>query len=116
MNTDESFKAYKRDDQKVVYKIKLDNEKQYQNSCIISKILKLDQYNQYDFAMTKPMPTSCIKEHPSPSWLKFNLLLEWVDSDDETGHLFVADIEFDKKKATERKYMYNGIIPPVIDK
>lgn len=47
---------------------------------------------------------------------KFNLLLETVDSDDETGHLFVADIEFDKKKATERKYMYNGIIPPVIDK
>ena len=66
--------------------------------------------------MTKPMPTSCIKEHPSPSWLKFNLLLETVDSDDETGHLFVADIEFDKKKDTERKHMYNGIIAPVIEK
>ena len=32
--------------------------------------------------MTRPMPTGCIKEHPSPSWLKFNLLLETVSLGD----------------------------------
>ena len=66
--------------------------------------------------MTKPMPTDCIKEHPAPSWLTFNLLLETVDLDGKIGHLFVADIEFDEKKATERGYMYNEILPPIIEK
>ena len=51
--------------------------------------------------MTKPKPTDCIKEHPSPSWLEFNLLLETVDLDDKTGHLFVVNIEFDENEASE---------------
>ena len=52
--------------------------------------------------MAKPMPTGCIKENPSPSWLEFNLLVETVDLDDEIGHLFVADIKFDKTRATHQ--------------
>ena len=28
---------------------------------VISKILKLDENNQYGHAMTKPLPTGCIK-------------------------------------------------------
>ena len=71
----ESFKAYKRDDLKVIYRIKLDNENSYHERSIITKILKMDENNQYGIAMTKPMPTGCIKEHPAPSCLKFNLLL-----------------------------------------
>lgn len=51
--------------------------------------------------MTKPMLTGCIKEQLPPSWLKFNLLLETVDLDDDIGHLFVVDIEFVEKRATE---------------
>ena len=43
----------------------------------------------------------CIKEHPTPSWLKFNLLHETVDLDDTIGHLLVADIKFDEKRAIE---------------
>ena len=49
--------------------------------------------------MTKPMPTGCTKEHPVPSWLKFNLL-ETVMLDSKIGHLFVINIEFDKKRTT----------------
>ena len=30
-------------------------------------MLKLDENNQYGFAMTKPAPTSVIKEKPSPA-------------------------------------------------
>ena len=48
--------------------------------------------------MTKPMPTGCIKEYPSSSMLKFNMLLESVSLNDPKGHLFVVDIEFDEKK------------------
>ena len=66
--------------------------------------------------MTKPMPTGYIKEHPSPSWLEFNLLLETVNLDDKIGHLFVVDIKFDEKRATEREYMYNEIMLPIIEK
>ena len=73
----------------------------YHERHIISKILKMDENNQYGFAITKPIPTVCIKEHPAPSWLKFNLLLETVDLDDKIGHLFVVDIKFDEKRATE---------------
>ena len=116
MTIDESFKAFKRDDLKVVYSLKLDNEKKFSKRRIISKIVKLDENNQYGYAMTRPMPTGCIKENNSPSWLKFNLLLETVSLEDKIGHLFIVDIEFDIENADERKYYYNEIYPPIIEK
>ena len=115
MKIDERCKAYKRNDLKVIYRINLDNENSYHERHIITKILKMCEYNQYGFIMTKPMPPGCIKEDPALSWLKFNLL-ETVDLDDKIGHLFVADIEFYEKRATEREYLYNEILPPIIEK
>ena len=61
MKIDESFKAYKRDDLKVIDRIKLDNEKLYHERRIICKIMKLDENNPYGFAMTEPLPTGSIK-------------------------------------------------------
>ena len=84
-----------------MYRIKLDNKNYYHERPIITKILKMDENNQYGFAMTKSMPLGCIKEHPAQSWLKFNLLLKTVDLGDKIGHLLVLDIEFDEKRATE---------------
>ena len=49
--------------------------------------------------MTQPMARDCIKKHSPPSWLKFNLLLKTVDLVDEIGHVFVVNMEFDKKRA-----------------
>ena len=66
--------------------------------------------------MTKPMPTGCIKENNSPTWLEFNLLLEKILLKDPIGHLFVVDIVFDEKNATKKQYMYNEIFPPIIEK
>ena len=62
MNIYESFTAYKRDDLKVVYSLKLNNEKTFSKKRVISKIVKLDENNQYGYAMTRPMPTGCIKK------------------------------------------------------
>ena len=62
MNIDESFKAYKNQNYKVGYRIKLDDDKQYSDYRVISKIIKFDENNQYGFAMTKPMPIGTIKE------------------------------------------------------
>ena len=116
MNIDESFKAYKRDDLKVVCSLKLDNQKNFSKKRIITKIVKLDENNQYGYAMTRPMPTGCIKQNNSPSWLQFNLLLEKVSFEDLIRHLFIVDIEFDEKNASEKQYMYNEIFPPIIEK
>ena len=62
------------------------------------------------------MPTSCIKEYNLASWLTFNLLLEKVSLDDPIGYLFVVNIEFDQKNATKKQFLYNEILPPIIEK
>ena len=100
---------------KVVYYLKLDRKKA-QKKRVITKILKLDENNQYGNGMTKPLPTGCIKDDNDLSWEKFNILLEKVDFEDEIGHLFVVDIMFDLKNATKRQLVYNGIYPPIIEK
>ena len=61
MSIDQSFNAFKRNDLKVRYKLKLDGETEYSDRRIISKVLKLDENNQYRFAMTK-LPPGCIKQ------------------------------------------------------
>ena len=62
MSIDQSFKSYKRQDLKIGYKLKLDGEKTHTDKRIASKILELYENNQYGYAMTKSMPTGCIKE------------------------------------------------------
>ena len=66
--------------------------------------------------MTKPLPTSCIKDDSDTSWETFNFLLESVSSEDNIGHLYIADIEFDYKNVSEREFTDNEIYPPIIEK
>ena len=115
MNIDESFQAYKNQNFKVGYKIKLDTDKQYTDYRAISKIIKFDENNQYGFAMTKPMPVGSVKEK-TPSWTEFNLLMEKVSLDNLIGHIFVVDVEFDHLKPTDCQIMYNEIFPPFTEK
>ena len=48
---------------KVSYNLKLDREEKYSTKRVIFKILKLDENNQYDYTMTKPMSTYSIKKN-----------------------------------------------------
>ena len=91
-SVDKEWKDYSY---KVCYKLKLDNEEHYNTKRGVSKILKLDENDQYGFAMIKPLPTAYIKKEKTPSQRKVNLLLKIVDLDDPLGHLFVVDIHFD---------------------
>ena len=50
MNIDQSFKAFKLDELKLVYKVKFDNQKKHEKK-------------QYGYSMTKASPTGCIKEN-----------------------------------------------------
>ena len=45
---------------KIAYNLKIDNQKSKKR--IITKILKLDENNQYDHGMTKSLPTGYIKK------------------------------------------------------
>ena len=107
---------FKRDDLKLGYMLKLNNYSSYQRKRVITKIVKFDENNQYGYAMTRPMPTGCIKQNTVPSWVTFNLLIEKVSFEDKIGHLFVVDIEFDFEKASLRQLTYNEIFPPIIEK
>ena len=95
ISSDESYKAFRRDDLKVFYNIKINNEGKSKKKRAISKIIKSEENNQYGFAMMKAIPTSVIKEKLSSTWKTFNLLLETVSIDDAIGHLFVVDIKLD---------------------
>ena len=107
---------FKRDDLKLGYMLKLNNYSSYERKRVITKIVKFDENNQYGYAMTRPMPTGCIKQNTSPNWVTFNLLIEKVSLEDKIGHLFVVDIEFDFENASGRQLTYNEIYPPIIEK
>ena len=107
---------FKRDDLKLGYMLKLNNYSSHERKRVITKIVKFDENNQYGYAMTRPMPTGCIKQNNSPTWSNFNLLIEKVSLKDKFGHLFVVDIEFGFKNASQRQLTYNEIFPPVIEK
>ena len=74
---------------KVVYDIK-NNENIIEPKRVITKILKLDENNQYGNGMTKALPTGCVKDDSDISWETFNILLENVSFEDEIGHLYVV--------------------------
>ena len=115
MDIDESFQVYKDQEYKLGYNIKLDDDELSSQRRVISKIIKFDKNNQYGFVMTKPMPVGAIKEK-DPSWTEYKILFEKVSLDDKKDHIFIVDIEFDYEHATDRKIMYNEIIPSFIEK
>ena len=69
---------------KVIYNLTLNGKKEKKR--IITKILKLDENNQYGMIMTKPLSTGCIKDDKDISWQTFNFLLESVSFEDKIGH------------------------------
>ena len=115
MSIDEIFKAFKNQNYKIGFTIKLDNDEKSKEYRVISKVIKFDENNQYGFAMTKPMPVGAIKEKKA-SWTEFNMLFEKVSLDDKKGHIFIVDIEFDNLHATDCQIMYNEMLPPFIEK
>ena len=115
-NTKKKDDDYRKDyDFKVAYHIKLDYEKT-QPKRNITKILKLNENNQYGFGMTKLLPTGCIKVDPDISFKKLNDLIRTLDINSPLGHLYVVNIEFDHKNTTKNQITYNEIYPPIIEK
>ena len=52
----------KNNNQKLVYKIKNKENNKSENKRTSTKTIKMDENNQYRNAMTKPLPTGCLKK------------------------------------------------------
>ena len=101
---------------KTAFDLKMTKTSDKEKKRVITKILKLDENNQYGHGMTKPLPTGCIKNDFDVSFQTFNILLESVDLEDKIGHLYIVDIEFDYKNASQKEMTYNEIYLPIIEK
>ena len=95
---------------KIVYKIGNEDKR------VVSKILKMDENNQYGYAMTKPLPTWSIKRKKIPTMREFDLIIQGILDEDKIGHLFVVDIHFDQKNASEKQLFFNKIYSPIFER
>ena len=78
------------------------------------KIIKMDESNQYGFAMTKPLPYGCIeKKKHVPSLEELKTLLENVTLEDKLGHLFAVDIKF--ADVNEETLLFNEVYLPIFE-
>ena len=83
----------KNENEKVILDLLLDGKKQTKR--ISSNVIKMDENNQHDMAMTKPLPYGCIKKRDqSPTLAEFNKIINEVSHVDSIGHLFIVDIRF----------------------
>ena len=81
----------------------------------LSKIIKMDENNQYGFAMTKPLSYGCIKLKKNlPTLEELKDLLANITLDDKIGHLFIVDIYF--KDRNEKTILFNELYPPFFEK
>ena len=79
-----------------------------------SKIIKMDENNQYGFAMTKPLPYGCIRlKRGVPTLEELKDLLANVTLEDKIGHLFVVDIVF--SDINEKTILFNEFCPPIFE-
>ena len=92
--------------EKLLAELNIDRKKQLKR--VSSKILKMDENNQYRQAMTKPLPYGCMKkEDKVPPLTEFNKILDCISHDDEIGHLFTVDIKF--HNVNEKTLLFNEI-------
>ena len=83
----------------------------------MTKILKMDENNQYGNATTKPLPAGPIKRAKKLSIMgEFDLILQGISDNDKTGHLFIADTELDHKNATKKQLFFNEIFTSIFEK
>ena len=80
-----------------------------------SKVIKMDENDQYGFAMTKPLPYGCIKLKKTVLTLdELKDLLANVALEDKIGPLFVVDIVF--SDVNDKTLLFNELYPPIFEK
>ena len=106
----ELYELFKQEDLnssiKPVYTLRLDEETVSHNRRVFSKIFKLDENSQYEFAMTKPLPIGIFKQENEVNIEILNNSIANFNPDSKIGETFVVDIEFDAYDDSKKK-MYN---------
>ena len=77
---------------KVIYNLRLDREEQSQPRRVFWRIFKLDENNQYGFAMTKPLPVETFKKKTFFDLNILNKVVNDFDPSSKIGHIFVVNI------------------------
>ena len=100
----------------LIYKIRNPETNIYKYKRFVSKVLKVDENNQYGNAMTKPLPTSIIKRMKKiPSYIELDLIIQTISDEDKIGYIFFVDNEFntkywrlflERKKCFRRRFVF----------
>ena len=102
---------------KLIYKIKNEIKNIFEDKRAVTKILKMDENNQYGNVMTKPLQTGSIKRAKKfPTMKEFDLILQGISDEDKIGHLFIVDTEFDQKNASEEQLFFKEIYTLIYEK
>ena len=95
---------------KIIYKTGNEDNK------VASKILKMDDNNQYENAMTKPLPTGSIKRKKISTMREFKHDNSGNSGEDKIGDLFVVNIYLDHKIASQKQLFFIKIYWPIFEK
>ena len=102
---------------KLIYKIKNSESGVYEDKRFVSRILKMDENNQFENDMTKPLAMSCIKICKKiPTQREFDPRAQSASDEDKIEHLFIADTEFDVKNAGKKHPLFNEIYTSIFEK
>ena len=112
---DKLYSLWKEEDlkscHKPIYNVRLDGEETSKKRRVFSKVFKLDENNQYGFAMTKPLPIGIFKKQSDPNMKTLQNSLKNFDPNAKIREVFVVDIQFDAYDDVPRKRIYNEIYP-----
>ena len=95
---------------KPIYNTCLNEEEKSSKRRIFPKIFKLDENNQYGFAMRKPLPIGIFKKEEHVYIEILNDSIGNFDPNAKTGEIFVLDVEFNGYDDPSKK-MYIEVYP-----
>ena len=100
--------------EQVLFDLYIDGKKQKnKKKKILSKILKMDENNQYGQPMTKPLLYGCVKKKKILLALQNLIILDGLSHENIIGHLFIVDIKF---KNINPKTLFIELYPPIFEK
>ena len=90
---------------KTIYKIKNEEKKNFEDKRLVTKILKMDENNQYGNAMTNPFPVGPIKRVKKLSIMgEFDLIPQGISGNGKIGHLFIVILNSTIKMQQKNNY------------
>ena len=84
----------------------MDGEESSRKRRVFSKVFKLDENNQYGFAMKKLLPIGIFKKQSDPNLETLENSLKNFDPNAKIGEVFVVDIQFDAYDDPPKRIYY----------